>query len=329
MSCGRNAAFELPPNSLPRGGRRRSEAGMGRKKGNSPALLGEEQKHATESVLDSCGPDDLVDLPFVVPSRRIVIEWPVQLFGSQCPKLDVAEIEISSVFSCHQKSKEEQGFDSNKPSPGHCPEPQRAPPPERALSPEPHQLPVKLKLRHMQIYMMRGHACKYFYDKLKDIFSFNVHIKIERNQIIQTMYILERCSDSSSLEKCDSLQSPKRSNLGYTRFITSQIRQSRSNFHLNSQIFKVLVSKILNLKVSVRCNEAVHLELVNGSRSNLAKLPITRQSLLHLARYGGFQTLLELHDSPIPTSRDPHSSANAACLPTACIGYVLLSVQKG
>ncbi|KAH8584992.1 uncharacterized protein ELE39_000943 [Cryptosporidium sp. chipmunk genotype I] len=303
------------------------------------------------------------DLPFVVPSKRIVIEWPIDLLKSlkfldfenkHSTKYELDDIEICKIVSTNERENFSQEQKHQH---------------ERALvlsqEHEPNQnkntrinietqlgrtkAPTNLRLKYMQVYIMGGYAKKYFYNKEQNSYSIRVEIKKnQENQAIKVINILER-NDMHYFPCSNNILSPFRSNYEYRKFILSQINANKSMFRLNSQQYKLQIFKFLNLKIPIKCDDQIHFYLGNChskhefyddhdhqiSRRN-ATLPITKQNLFKLTKDGGFQILVELKDhlsnfqTNINQQNSTHSfsSQNLNSHPDTFIGYILLSIQK-
>lgn len=303
---------------------------------------------------DGCADNDPTasdDLPFVVASKRITIEWPVSLlrslqitnFGGGCShkdsprssELSLEDIEISSVFCDNREGETSQDRDWSRISQ----EVQRV---EAEICLQEKEM-ASIKLKYMQIYMMGGYAWKHFYDSKQSKYSFWIEIKNQKDQIIKSINILDEGSGREQVPVRRSpppprlWSSPSKSNFEYSRFASSQIHSSRRAFQLNTNQYKIQLFKILNLKISVRCDDVVHLVLTNGSSSSsgtsssttesgkAVAFPITRQNLSRLARHGGFQILLELKDGLRSNSEQV---SHCGDIPGTRVGYVLLTVQR-
>lgn len=302
-------------------------------------------------------PSAFDDLPFVVTSKRITIEWPVSLLRSlrikgseggggscccDCSELDLQDVEISNVFN--RDKEEEVGQNCGGSLTLH--EDHQTAETEVRLR---ETKSVSIKLKYMQVYMMGGYAWRHFYDRRQDKYCIWVEIKSQGNQIIKSVNMLEERSGGEGEVRRSPPPPPqwssslKRSSFEYRRFISSQINASRRAFQLDVNQYKIQLFKILNYKISVGCGDQVHLDLTNGSgKSNRVTLPITRESLAKLARHGGFQILLELREGLLDSdsrggsfrsklvgsSLSGQEATHDRKAPGTRVGYVLLSVQK-
>ncbi|KAK9173416.1 hypothetical protein CmeUKMEL1_02640 [Cryptosporidium meleagridis] len=314
------------------------------------------------------------DLPFVIPSKRIVIEWPIHLlknfkafdFENDFSKYELENIEICKVLpnsvrekgnQVHQKEEPVQVQEHEKEEPVQVQKCEKQLTIQKSqLNAQKHQpgqikSPANLRLKYMQIYIMGGYAKKHFHDKEQN--SYNIRVEIRKNQEIQAIKVINisEKDDMHFFTHGDNILSSFQSNNFeyHLKFISSQIQANKRMFRFNSRQYKLQIFKFLNLKIPIKCDDQIYLCLGNRQSKHesndvqqnhqihrrSAILSITKQNLLKLAKDGGFQALLELHDhfytfqNNITQQSSTHSFLSPNFNhPDTFIGYILLSIQK-